>query len=208
MASATLINSTSTSASLNGSSLNSLTSDNCVSNNLCNHASLTNLSINYNNSTTNLHDHPTRSKVITLPDINNNNSNSSNTISQTDLSSNTTANTLTSNDHSTNRIANNLNSLNNVNNFITNSPEMIKVKQCASLSNSISNSPQDYPTKKSGSLAKSYLDTNLYSEIAMDVKVINSDCIIYTYCSDVNIAIEDHFKKALNTNIFTKHKGK
>lgn len=201
MASATLLNSTA-STSVNATiNLNSLTSDYCLSNSLCTNSSLNstgsggggscsnsrNLSINYNSNLQS--DHQTISK-INLPDINNNSNNQ--TMNQNDL---------ISSDTSTN-LNNNLNLNDNLTN--SNSPEIIKLNQLNSTS------PQNYhsnkKTNEQNSNKLTSFSMHLYSEIAMDVKVINSDCIIYTFCSDIDIAIEDHFKKALNTSIF-KHKG-
>lgn len=238
----------------NGLSCNGLSSDNCASNNL---------SVNHSNSSSanllessRLDHRPTRSKITTLPDINNNANGSSitggaNAMTQNDLGSANTSNASalnstasSSNSNSASNLnglnsSNNLNSSNSLNssnqagnlnsadpnqtnNQLTNSSysdrstEMLKRKQSAA--SSIENSPPDYRLNKktcdSSNMNKSTasFSSNLYSEVAMDVKVISQDCVIYSYCSDVNIAIEDHFKRALNTNIYSnsndKHKGK
>ena len=223
-------------ASLSGSSLpcNGLSSDSCSSNNLSINHSGSNL------VESRLDHRPTRSK-LTLPDINNNGnssgSNMSGTMSQSDLvsanpanvtslnasnlsssrNSNGSSSSNTSSGQSSNLNSSNPNQTTSLNDQINGSysnqsTEMLKTKH-SSACGSIENSPQDYLShRKSNDNSKSAFSSSLYSEVAMDVKVISQDCVIYNYCSDVNRAIEDHFKRALNTNIYSnsndKHKGK
>lgn len=212
---ATLINSSSNANSI----MNNLAgvSDNCVSTNLCN-------SINNSNLLDQL-DHSTaiRSKIA-ISDINNN-SNSNNAISQNDLiSTNLIVSNLNASANNrqdptdSNRTPESNSHISNNNSYI-NSPDMGIVKQSSSLSSSVENSPQqqDYhvlnSNKKSTETINkgaSYELNGLYSENAMDIKYISSDCVIYTFYTNLNTEIDNHFKRALNKSIYNndnKNKG-
>lgn len=167
-------------------------------------ANTANASLNASSSTLN----PTASSSNPNASSNSNGLNSSSNLNSSNLHQ--TAN-LNSTDPTNNQLANS--------SYSNRSAEMLKIKESVASrsSNSIENSPPDYLLNKKTSDHSNMnkltaFSSSLYSVVAMDVKVINQDCVIYSYCSDVNTAIEDHFKRALNTSIYSnsndKHKGK